>query len=68
MAKTKTKRTTKTRPTATPAAPKPPPEQVASLAYAKWTQEGCPVGRDVEHWLQAEAELCGRHQPHGATA
>ncbi len=26
-------------------------------AYAIWQAEGCPEGRDMAHWLAAEAEL-----------
>lgn len=32
-------------------------EQTANLAYFIWLSEGCPQGRDCEHWLQAEAQL-----------
>jgi hypothetical protein len=32
-------------------------ELIAALAYSIWEQEGRPAGRDVEHWLQAEAQL-----------
>jgi hypothetical protein len=31
--------------------------QIAVRAYTLWEQEGCPHGRDVEHWLQAEADV-----------
>jgi len=34
-----------------------PPEAVAAYAFHIWEQEGRPVGRDREHWLQAEAQL-----------
>ena len=34
-----------------------PPEAVAAYAYHIWEQEGRPVGREREHWLQAEAQL-----------
>lgn len=30
---------------------------VAMRAYQIWQSEGCPHGRDLDHWLQAEAEL-----------
>jgi H+-transporting ATPase len=36
---------------------KPLQEQIAARAYCIWLQEGRRDGRDVEHWLQAEAEL-----------
>lgn len=32
-------------------------EQIRSLAYNIWQEEGCPHGRNVEHWLKAEAIL-----------
>jgi len=32
-------------------------EQIASLSYHIWESEGCPEGRDAEHWAQAEAQL-----------
>lgn len=32
-------------------------EEIARLAHSIWRAEGCPTGRDREHWLQAEAEL-----------
>ena len=30
--------------------------EIAKRAYALWELEGEPTGRDVEHWLRAEAE------------
>jgi len=30
---------------------------IAAYAFHIWEQEGRPVGRDREHWLQAEAQL-----------
>lgn len=33
------------------------PEAVAQRAYEIWQREGCPEGRAMEHWFQAEAEL-----------
>jgi Protein of unknown function (DUF2934) len=32
-------------------------DEIAKRAYEIWQAEGCPQGRDVDHWLQAEAEL-----------
>ena len=32
-------------------------EQVAQRAYEIWLANGQPVGRDLDYWLQAEAEL-----------
>jgi Protein of unknown function (DUF2934) len=31
--------------------------QIAEGAYLIWEQKGCPEGRALENWLQAEAEL-----------
>jgi hypothetical protein len=35
----------------------PSHEDVAVLAYYLWQQEGCPHGRDKEHWHEALAQL-----------
>lgn len=44
-------------------------QQIAERAYAFWEQEGCPHGRDLDHWLQAEAEIAaGRSNPPDAAA
>lgn len=43
-----------------PAVPPPPDsrqEEITALAYQIWRQAGCPAGRDLEHWLLAEAQL-----------
>lgn len=29
-------------------------EEIRQLAYRIWQEEGCPDGRDVEHWLRAQ--------------
>jgi len=34
-------------------------EEIAARAHAIWLEQGCPDGRDVENWLQAERELGG---------
>jgi DUF2934 family protein len=31
--------------------------QIANVAYFIWMSEGCPVGRDTNHWYQAEEQL-----------
>ena len=31
--------------------------EIAKRAYSSWELEGRPTGRDIEHWLRAEAEL-----------
>jgi hypothetical protein len=33
------------------------PDEVAQRAYQLWEAAGRPSGQDLEHWLQAEAEL-----------
>ena len=32
-------------------------QQVEVSAYYIWKNEGCPHGRDLAHWLRAEAEI-----------
>jgi len=32
-------------------------DPIAALAYQIYLQEGCPQGRDVQHWTEAEAQL-----------
>lgn len=32
-------------------------EEIARRAHAIWEREGCPHGRDGEHWLEAERQL-----------
>ena len=32
-------------------------QQITERARAIWQAEGCPEGRDFDHWLQAEREL-----------
>jgi len=34
-----------------------PVEKVAKLAYQKWLKGGCKHGCDMQHWLEAEAEV-----------
>jgi len=31
--------------------------EIARCAYAIWEQEGRPEGRQVAHWLEAEAQI-----------
>jgi hypothetical protein len=35
----------------------PTHEQIAKKAYRLWQQKGCPLDKEEECWLQAEAEL-----------
>ena len=32
-------------------------EQIARRAYELWLERGCPAGRDLEIWLEAERQL-----------
>jgi len=31
--------------------------KIARRAYELWESKGCPNGCDIDHWLQAEAEI-----------
>lgn len=56
----KPKKFTQTTPAATcPPAPPPTTEQIAALAHAIWIDQGRPVGRDLDNWLEAERQLRG---------
>ena len=35
----------------------PSHEEIAAFAFSIWEQAGRPHGSNVEHWLQAEAQL-----------
>ena len=35
----------------------PSPDEVSRRAYFSFVNQGAPAGRDVQHWLEAEAEL-----------
>jgi hypothetical protein len=35
----------------------PSPDEVARRAYFTYVNQGSPLGRDVQHWLDAEAQL-----------
>lgn len=39
------------------AAPAPTRQQIEALAHAIWLDQGCPLGRDWDHWLEAERQL-----------
>lgn len=32
-------------------------EETAHLAYLNWQKDGCPAGRDLAYWLEAEQQL-----------
>lgn len=48
---------TPTSPVASKAASPPAREEIARRAYELFQEEGSVPGKDVEHWLRAEAEL-----------
>ncbi|MBR1280232.1 DUF2934 domain-containing protein [Bradyrhizobium sp. AUGA SZCCT0283] len=37
-------------------------QAISARAREIWEQSGCPAGRDLEFWLQAESEVRGRSQ------
>ena len=37
--------------------PEPTNEEIAVAAYHLWQQEGCPSGREAEHWRRAKEQL-----------
>jgi hypothetical protein len=42
----------------------PTPDEIAAGAYQNYEREGRPEGRDLDHWLAAEAQLLAeRAQP-----
>jgi hypothetical protein len=43
----------------------PTHDEIAAHAYQIYLREGCLEGRDMEHWLQAEAELRQRTNGNG---
>lgn len=47
----------------------PTHEQIAARAYEIFIERGQPQGRDLDHWLEAEAQLRASQQANGgATA
>lgn len=42
-----------------------PLEEIRRQAYRLWQQEGCPLGRELDHWLAAK-EIVRHHRLHGA--
>ena len=37
-------------------------EEIKARARELWDQNGCPTGRDLEFWLQAESEIKERER------
>jgi hypothetical protein len=45
-----------------------PHDKIAMRAYEKWVKLGQPLGRDVQNWLEAEAELRAEFSRNPGTA
>jgi hypothetical protein len=43
-------------------------EEIRLIAYAIWQREGCPHGKDCDHWLQAEVVWEVQHKPEVVSA
>ena len=41
---------------------KPSHEEIAACAYHIYVEEGCIPGREIDHWLRAEAKLLRERQ------
>ena len=37
-------------------------QEISARARELWEQNGCPAGRDLEFWLQAESEIKARER------
>ena len=35
----------------------PSRDEITRKAYALYLTQGCPQGKDIQHWLEAEAQL-----------
>jgi len=40
----------------------PSRDKIAKRAYSLYLDQGCPEGQDVQHWLEAEAQLGEAHK------
>ena len=40
-------------------------EAIRERAYQIWQREGCPHGRDFDHWVQAQVELAAQSAGNG---
>jgi hypothetical protein len=41
----------------------PTHDEISARAYQIFVERGCPEGRDLEHWLEAEKQLSAASQP-----
>lgn len=37
-------------------------EEIRTLAYQLFCECGCTYGHDVEHWIEAERQVCSRQK------
>lgn len=42
----------------------PSPDEVAERAYLNYVNQFAQLGHDVQHWLEAEAQLLAERNPH----
>jgi hypothetical protein len=42
--------------------------QIAERAYFIWKEQGCPEGKDLENWFEAEAEFSKEKPPEAPAA
>jgi len=50
-----------------PTISEPSEAQIQHAAYMLWVEDGCPEGRDLEHWMAAKEMLCHRRGRDGHT-
>lgn len=46
----------------------PTHDEIAAQAYQIYLREGAQPGRELDHWLRAEAELMGGREANGTSA
>lgn len=46
----------------------PSSEEIAAAAHLIWEQEGRPNGRDLQHWLESEAQLLADRKQQAAAS
>lgn len=46
----------------------PTHDEIAACAHMIYEQEGCPEGKSMEHWLQAEAQLTAERKAQAQSA
>ena len=43
-------------------------QAIRERAYAIWEEEGRPDGKDLDHWLRAEAEIISATEPQASSS